>query len=411
LESLLLKSNLTIQNVDAIAVSRGPGSYNGVRVGIANAKGLAFAFAKPLIGVGTLEAEAWRFRAASRPVWAILPLGHDYAVVMFEPVDGEWTKSPPEQAMTPDQLIAALPPGTLVAGELPERILELLRSSRSDIEIAVESPLNRAAALGQIGFERLQRGETDTAASLQALYLRRPQVTPPKTPRDTSGLPGRGVIWDMDGVIIDSAELHFRSWRDALGKRGIEMSREQFDATFGRRNDDIIAYVTGRPAIPEEVATIGNEKETAYRRMVVGQARAFPGVMELMRTLKESDFKQAVASSAPPENVALIVREMALEGLIDATVDASQVSKGKPDPEVFLKAAAGLGLEPESCLVIEDAVAGVEAAVRAGMAVIAVSNTHPKDKLAAADLVVASLEEVDASQILELINRKLQKGV
>ena len=188
------------------------------------------------------------------------------------------------------------------------------------------------------------------------------------------------------------------------------MTRAQFDDTFGRRNDDIISCVTGRPHVAEDVKAIGDEKEAAYRRMVVGQARVFPGVIELMRALTESDFKQAVASSAPPENVALIIRELSLESLIDATVDAMQVSKGKPDPEVFLKAAGKLGLDAGSCLVIEDAMAGVEAACRAGMAVIAVSNTHPRQKLDAADLAVASLEDVDPPQVLELINAKLQKG-
>ncbi|AKG54109.1 HAD family hydrolase [Dehalogenimonas sp. WBC-2] len=410
LEALLKSSQVRMDEINAIAVCRGPGSYNGVRVGIANAKGLAFALSKPLAGVSTLEAEARRFRDAACVIYSVLPLGHDYAIAGFETLQGEWVNRLPEQAMTPEELVATLPKKALIVGEIPERLLEKLYGSRSDIEIGSETSISRTAALGQIGFERFQKGETDTAASLQALYLRRPQVTPPKIPRNTSGLPGRGVIWDMDGVIIDSAELHFQSWRDALGKRGIEMTRAQFDNTFGRRNDDIISYVTGRPPVTEEVRAIGDEKEAAYRRMVVGQARVFPGVIELMRALKESDFKQAVASSAPPENVALIIRELSLESLIDATVDATQVRKGKPDPEVFLKAAEKLGLDAGSCLVIEDAVAGVEAACCAGMAVIAVSNTHPQEKLDAADVVVVSLEEMDPPQVLELINAKLHKG-
>ncbi len=404
LDALLKQANLALADVDAIAVTRGPGSYNGVRVGMAAAKGFAFALNKPLVGVSTLEAEAWRFHHLSRPVCAVLPLGHDYAVAIFETVEGRWTRRVAEQAMTTDELVWALHTGAIVTGELPERLLEVLRRSSLDIEIVCESEISRAAALGQIGYERYLKGEMDTATSLQAMYLRRPQVTPPRVPRDLSGVPGRGVIWDMDGVIIDSADLHFRSWREALARHGIEMSREQFEEGFGRRNDDIIAYVANRPVSPELATAIGREKEEAYRKMVTGNARFFPGVQELMCSLKESGFRQAVASSAPPENLALIVREMKLEPFIETTVDASQVSRGKPDPEVFLKAAEKLGLQPGACLVIEDAVAGVEAARRAGMAVIAVSNTHPKEKLAAADLVVASLEEVEASRVLELIN-------
>jgi tRNA threonylcarbamoyl adenosine modification protein YeaZ len=418
LDALIKEAGVGFKDLDAIAVTRGPGSYNGVRVGMAAAKGFAFALSKPLIGVSTLEAEAWRFKDLGRPIVAVLSLGHDYAVAIFEMNDGKWTRTVAEQAMTTDELAAALPAGSIVTGGLPERLLKVLR--QSDIEIDSDSdkspsiPLfqrgripSRVAALGKLAHERLWKGEIDSAASLQALYLRRPQVTPPKIPRDMSGVPGRGVIWDMDGVIIDSADLHFQSWREALAKRGIEMSRAQFDETFGWRNDDIFEYVTGRRPSMAEVATVGGEKEAVYRKMVAGKARFFPGVLELMSSLKEGGFQQGVASSAPPENLALIIKEMKLDPFIEATIDASQVSRGKPDPQVFLKAAEKLGLAANACLVIEDAVAGVEAARRAGMAVIAVSNTHPKEKLMAADLVVDSLEEVEASRLLDLINAKM----
>jgi tRNA threonylcarbamoyl adenosine modification protein YeaZ len=409
LDALMKGAGLTFADLDAIAVTRGPGSYNGVRVGMAAAKGLAFALNKPLIGVSTLEAEARRFKDIARPVAAILPLGHDYAVAVFDFVDGEWTRTVGEQAMTTEEVLKTLPPKSILTGDLPDRLLLALRDSSPNIDIICEAEISRAAALGRIALERLSRGEQDTAASLQALYLRRPQVTPPKVPRDMSGVAGRGVIWDLDGVIIDSADLHFQSWRATLAKHGVSMSREQFEQGFGRRNDDIVAGIVNRLISPEEVAAIGREKEAAYRRMVIGHARFFPGVLELMSSLKEGGFKQAVASSAPADNLALVIREMKLEPFIWATVDASQVAKGKPDPEVFVKTAEKLGLQPQGCIVIEDAVAGVEAARRAGMAVIAVTNTHPKEKLVAADLVLSSLEEIEPSQVLELINSQMEK--
>ena len=409
LEVLLKETGVRLKDLDAIAVTRGPGSYNGVRVGMAAAKGLAFALNKPLIGVSTLEAEAFRFKDLGRSVAAILPLGHDYAVAMFENKTGKWMRAVAEQAMTTEVLLASLPPSGILTGDLPDRLLLALRDSSPELDIVCETETSRAAALGQIAFERLSQSETDTAESLQALYLRRPQVTPPKVPRDMSGVPGRGVIWDLDGVIIDSADLHFHAWQETLARHGMSMNREQFEQGFGPRNDDIVAGIVKRPVLPEETTAIGREKEAAYRRMVAGHTRFFPGVLELMSSLKEGGFKQAVASSAPGDNLSLIIREMKLEPFISATVDASQVSKGKPDPEVFLKAAEKLGLPSESCLVIEDAVAGVEAAVSGGMAVIAVTNTHPRAKLAAADLVLASLEDIEPSQILDLINSRVEK--
>ena len=409
LEALLKENSISFKDLDAIAVTRGPGSYNGVRVGMAAAKGLAFALNKPLVGVSTLEAEAWRFKDLGRSVVAILPLGHDYAVAVFKLKDGKWTRLVAEQAMTTEELLQALPPRAILTGDLPDRLLLALRDSSPEIDIVVEAETSRVAALGQIAYERLLKSETDTATSLQALYLRRPQVTPPKVPRDMSGVPGRGVIWDLDGVIIDSADLHFQSWRETLAKHGISMDREQFEQGFGRRNDDIVTGIVKRPISPDEISAIGREKEAIYRQMVAGHARFFPGVLELMSSLKEGGFKQAVASSAPPDNLSLVIKEMKLEPFISATVDASQVSRGKPDPEVFLKAAEKLGLPAKACLVIEDAVAGVEAARRGGMAVIAVSNTHSKEKLAAADLVLASLEDIEPAQVLDLINSRAEK--
>ena len=411
LDAMLNKAGVALSSIEAIAVTRGPGSYNGVRVGMAAAKGFAFALNKPLIGVSTLEAEAWRFKDFGRSVAAILPLGHDYAVAVFDIQNGKWTRAVAEQAMTTEELLAALPSRAILTGDLPDRLLLALRDSSPDLDIACEAETSRAAALGRIAFERVSKGETDTPASLQALYLRRPQVTLPKVLRDMSGVVGRGVIWDLDGVIIDSADLHFDAWRETLAKHGISMDREQFEQGFGRRNDDIIAGIIKRTMPPEEISAIGREKEATYRRMVAGHTRFFPGVIELMSSLKESGFKQAVASSAPADNLTLIIREMKLEPFISALVDASGVSKGKPDPEVFLKAAEKLGLPPTACLVIEDAVAGVEAARRGGMAVIAVSNTHPKEKLGAADLVLSSLGDVEPSQVLDLINSRAEKAV
>ncbi|ADJ26424.1 HAD-superfamily hydrolase, subfamily IA, variant 3 [Dehalogenimonas lykanthroporepellens BL-DC-9] len=409
LSALLTDACLTMDDIDVIGVCRGPGSYNGVRVGMATAKGLAYALDKPLVGVSTLMAEARRYPSAQSDIWSVLPLGRDYAVAGFTADETGIHSKTTDQALTAEDLAASLPDGCLVVGELPERLLESLSVVRPDLRYSSTPRLSRAVALGHIVLEEWGEGRSETAGSLQPLYLRRPQITPARKPLNLTGVPSAGVIWDMDGVIIDSADLHFISWREALSRHGLEMSRQQFDATFGRRNDDIIAAVAPEPVPDSKIKAIGEAKELAFRRLAAGSLRVFPGVMDLIKALGESGFRQAIASSAPPENISLVIEELRLKEFIFAVVDGTQVSRGKPDPEVFLKAAAALELSPDNCLVIEDAVAGVIGARQAGMAVLAVSNTHGVAALADADRVTDTLQVVDVASILEMINRNQNK--
>lgn len=409
LEEMLTQTGVTTGEIGVIGVCRGPGSYNGVRVGMSVAKGLAAALNKPVVGVSTLSAEAGRYHTDEADIWAVLPLGRDYAVAGFVLENSKYINSLPEQAMTGRELCDKLPQDCLVVGELPERLVEVLKTSRPDVRLSGRPLFSRAVALGYITFEGFDRGLSETAGTLRPAYLRRPQITPPNKPLDLTGVPSAGVIWDMDGVIIDSADLHFASWQEVLNSYGYTMDRTRFDETFGRRNDDIVTAVAGEPVPQDRLSEIGRAKEEAFRRLIKGHLRAFPGVVELIKSLRESGFVLAIASSAPPENVSLILRELGLTDYFSAVIDGEQVSRGKPDPEVFLKAADALGLKPIDCVVIEDAVAGVTAARSAGMAVLAVSNTHSAASLAGADRVTETLQTIDAATVLELIQNNKTK--
>ncbi|MFH1652300.1 MAG: HAD family phosphatase [Chloroflexota bacterium] len=210
------------------------------------------------------------------------------------------------------------------------------------------------------------------------------------------------VIWDMDGVIVDSGLAHYRSWRVAFRKRGVDFREDTFQRYFGRRNDSIIRENLGRPVSDQELEEFINEKETGFRRRIARSVRAFPGALELLRGLGAAGIKTAVASSAPPENIALVLRRLVIKDCFDAIVYGSEVTEGKPSPQGFLLAARKLGVPPDNCMVMEDAVAGVAAAKRAGMLCVAVTNTHPADRLGEADLVVASLEAVDVAALQRL---------
>ena len=212
-----------------------------------------------------------------------------------------------------------------------------------------------------------------------------------------------GVLWDMDGVLVDTGQLHYQTWADALGREGIPYTFEIFHATFGMENRGVLTTVLGREPDEDFLRRVSGEKEARFRELIRGQASPMAGVVEWLARLQAAGARQAVASSAPPENVDQVVQSLGLRQYFAAEVSAFGMP-GKPDPAVFLKAAQAIGVAPARCVVVEDAVVGVRAARAAGMHCIAVTTTHPREALAAADRVVDSLLELpdDAFERLAL---------
>ncbi len=211
------------------------------------------------------------------------------------------------------------------------------------------------------------------------------------------------VIWDMDGVIVDTGVYHRDAWIEAFGKRGIDFTTEDFVATFGTRNDDVIRRMLGKKTPGERIWEISQEKEADYRRRVAESITALPGVVALMADLENARFRQALATSAPLLNVRQILDGLQLYRYFDCIVTEADVAKGKPSPESFLLAAKTLDVPAANCIVIEDAVAGVSAARRAGMRCVAVTTSHPRRSLGQADLIVDSLEELSAGKMRLLL--------
>lgn len=203
----------------------------------------------------------------------------------------------------------------------------------------------------------------------------------------------QGVLWDMDGVLVDTGEFHYQSWKEVLDEHDLPFSHEFFRQTFGMNNAGILARLLGEALTDELLAEISDQKEERFRELIRGRAQALPGVVAWLARLREAGFRQGIASSAPPANIDALVDELGLRGYFDVIGSGADIP-AKPDPALFLEVARRLDVPPVHCIVVEDAVAGVEAAKRAGMNCIAVTTTNPAEVLQAADMVVASLDDL-----------------
>jgi HAD superfamily hydrolase (TIGR01509 family) len=212
----------------------------------------------------------------------------------------------------------------------------------------------------------------------------------------------RAVLWDLDGTLVDSAEFHWLSWRDTMAAEGVEITYQQFLDSFGQKNDRILPGWLGADATPDRIRHVGDAKEAEYRRLAAEHGLTpLPGAARWVRRLQADNWRQAIASSAPRENVGVMLQALGLAGAFAAIVSAEDVTRGKPDPQVFLAAALRVGLPPARCIVVEDAAVGVEAAKRAGIKCIGVNSKVALD----ADVSVASLDDLPDDAFDRLVPR------
>jgi beta-phosphoglucomutase len=215
------------------------------------------------------------------------------------------------------------------------------------------------------------------------------------------------ALWDVDGTLVDTAEFHFQAWDSLARELGKPFTRADFFATFGRRNPEIIPLMFGGGFSDREIAELGERKEEAYRAAVAHGVELLPGVRPLIEGLHAAGFRQAVGSSAPRANLELILRLTNTARFFQAVVAMEDTTRGKPDPQVFQVAAERVGVPAQRGLVLEDAVAGVQAARAGGMRCIAVRSTGHASaeslREAGADLVVETLEHVSVADVQRIL--------
>ncbi len=213
-----------------------------------------------------------------------------------------------------------------------------------------------------------------------------------------------GAIFDWDGVIIDSSAHHEESWERLAREISKPLPEGHFKRGFGMKNEVIIPELLHWTDDPAEISRLSQRKEELYREVVAERGvYPLPGVNDLLCALREAGIPRAIGSSTHRLNIETALQRIGIANLFDAIVSAEDVTRGKPDPQVFLECARRIGRPPESCVVFEDAFVGIEAARRGGMKVIAVATTNPLNALTMADAAVASLSEVGVAMLARLV--------
>jgi beta-phosphoglucomutase len=202
----------------------------------------------------------------------------------------------------------------------------------------------------------------------------------------------RAIIWDLDGTLIDSSAYHWEAWQEVMTAENLPLTYEEYVADFGKRNDEILRGRLGPDLTDGDIARITGAKEERYRELVRERGlKLLPGAGYWLNQLKADRWLQALATSSPRNNIGAVFAALGIGNYFDVVVSSEEVKHGKPHPDVFLAAAEKLNIAPGSCIVIEDAPAGIEAAHRAGMKAIGVRTTHPE---LVADWAVESLDRL-----------------
>lgn len=213
------------------------------------------------------------------------------------------------------------------------------------------------------------------------------------------------AIFDMDGVISHTNPYHAEAFRAFFKNHNVgQATEEEFEQhMYGKHNSYIMQHFFKRPISPEELRTLEFEKEQLFRVIYKEHVAPIKGLIEFLQELKNEGFKLAVATSAPKENMDLILDELKIWDLFSSTLSSEDVKLHKPHPEVYLKSAENLGMPIEQCIVFEDSFSGITAARNAGMKVVAVLSTHKKEELPPSDTYIKNYTEISVANVKAII--------
>lgn len=214
------------------------------------------------------------------------------------------------------------------------------------------------------------------------------------------------VIFDMDGTMVDNTPYHYKTWQVMFEKYGMgELTSHTYYSEFsGVPVFDTVERLFGSNRDNDGLNQLVKEKETIYQDLYTAHATPVNGLIELLEELKQNGIKIAIASSASIHDIDFVLERIHVRDYFDVIVDGSQVSKGKPSPEIFLKTADSLQTLPANCAVIEDSIAGIKAGNAAGMQVIGITTGNTAEKLQPSALVINDFTQLNVKKLAELFD-------
>ena len=212
------------------------------------------------------------------------------------------------------------------------------------------------------------------------------------------------VIFDMDGVICHTNPFHKKAFEAFFDNYSIPYSEREFEQhMYGKHNSYILSHFFKRTIEGEELLQLEDEKESLFRTIYQSEIETLPYFLNFLSELKNYNIATGVATSAPRANLDLIIDGLVIRNSMESLMASEDVEQHKPSPEVYLKTAKNLGVEPSHCLVFEDSFSGVSAAINAGMKVVGVLSTHSKEELPPCDYYINDYSEIQIEKVLELI--------
>ncbi|HKJ80104.1 MAG TPA: HAD family phosphatase [Prolixibacteraceae bacterium] len=213
------------------------------------------------------------------------------------------------------------------------------------------------------------------------------------------------VIFDMDGVIVDNGKYHQKAWEEFCVRHKISFSEEKFkNKYFGRTNNQVLPELFDKDLSENEVKQLADEKEKIYRCIYKPHLKAVSGLHEFLEELKTNNIPVAVATSAPQENVDFVLKGLKIDKYIQQVVTDAMVLRGKPHPEIYLKAAEMLNVAPPLCVVFEDSLSGTKSAYDSGAKVVAVTTTLPAEKHTHAHKIIVDFTSVNLRIVRQIVS-------